>query len=489
MDKLIEIKGQDWIKGSSVQIGIALGGLFQVAAGFDPFNNVGFLQPSLSPTELDAPATDPIKVITHWNDGTDQYIYAHSASKVYKYLSASPFTRTDVTSQASVSDGSGGTISGGIMWNRRYIYAEGTKTFSNTVPLASASEVEILSNIYASGVQEFPFCIGADKNLYKGDGINIIKFTSETTPAGTYSNYVAFTTELGMKIRALVNDGHYLVAFADNNTVGTTTRTAGNYSCRAYFWDMAKTTADVIWDFPGESYLIGAAMLDGAILVFGYNGIYVCNMTTPPKMILSFLGNATFAGKRPTSCYQIVGTPNAVLWADGNAYGQNVYAYGHLAGSNTNIFYSPYNTHTTTASQTCLSFSAGTVFAGTSTPKLFAHNVGSTGGNATVQIAPIRFSQPIRYGYAKVTLKNKLSSGQAITFSVATAGGSVISDSETKSYSATNPKRTFKFDLKPATGSTSITEDLTFTINPQAGAIVERVAIYGTPLDDADQTL
>jgi len=36
--KIYELKGLDWVKGISIQTGIALGGIFQTAINFDPFD-------------------------------------------------------------------------------------------------------------------------------------------------------------------------------------------------------------------------------------------------------------------------------------------------------------------------------------------------------------------------------------------------------------------------------------------------------------------
>lgn len=487
MQKIFEIKGLDWMKGLSVQTGMALGGLFQALSGFDPFDKIGFLQPALLPTELTAPSTNPVKIITSWTDGTTQYIYAHSESKLYQYLRNSPYTQTDVTAQIDITDPTGTyNVAGAIVWKSKYIYAQATDLRSNSLPVAGGSDVQILNGSGSQNLNVRKLCIGADQNLYVGDFARVNQCTSATGTGGNTA--AAFAIDNGHTVRDLVNDGRFLVICADNNTIATTSRLVGNYSCRAYFWDMNKTTADVIWDFPGESYLIGCAVLGNTIIVFGYNGIYVCNAVTPPKMILSFLNNSTVS-KRPSTPYQITSSPTSVYWGDGSANGQGIYAYGHLPGSNLNIFYSPYTTHSSTYAHTALAYSAGLLFAAVDSPKFYVHNIGSTRGNATAQIAPIQLPQPFKFGYAKVVLRDKLSFGQAVAFSAATAGGIIISDTTTKSYGATNPRKSLKFDITPGTSSTPVFEDLSFTINPQAGATVEKVTIYGTPQDDANANL
>lgn len=469
------------MKGLSVQTGVALGGLFQTYTGADPYERIGFLQPALSATELTAPTTNPIKVITPATISNVAVALGHSSTKLYKYLRNSPYTQTDLTASINVS----AAVVGAVMWKGKYVYAQPTDLRSWDL---NVTDVQILANSNTYSTLDIrKLVVGADKNLYILDGDSVAKCVINTGTAGNALN--SFAIDSDHITRDGLNDGRYLVVLADTNAVITTSRVAGTYSCRMYCWDMAKTTADVIWEFPGESYLIGCAKLDGEIIVFGYNGIYVCNSVTPPKLIGSFLGNSTLAGKRPLNPYQITASPTAVLWGDGAANGQNVWAYGKLPGSSKKQFYCPYVTHASTYAHTALSYSAGAVFAAVDTPKLFLHNVGSTRGTATIQTAPIQMPQPFRYGYAKVTLRDKLTSGQAVSFNAATAGGIVVSDTETKSYSAANPRKNLKFDMTAASGSTAVFEDLAIYLTAQAGALVERVSVYGTPLDDANQDL
>lgn len=480
MQKILELKGEDWSKTLSVQTGLALGGLFQSYTGADPFERVGFLQPSLSATELTTPSTDAVKVITPLNISSTSVVLAHSNSKLYKYLTTSPYTQTDLTASINVS----ANVAGALYWKGKYVYAQPTSLRSWDL---SSTDVEILSGSYSSSLDVRHLCIGADKNLYTTDYGSISKCVINTGTSGNALD--SFLIDSNHTGRSQINDGRFLVIFADDNTVATSTRTVGTFSCRAYFWDMVKSTADVIWDFPGESYLIGAGILDGTILVFGYNGIWVCNAFTQPKMIASFLGNSTLVGRRPTTPYQIVSTPNAVYWADGSANGQFIYAYGHIPGSSKNYFYTPYQTHSSSYAHTSLASTAGTLFTGVDAPKLYAHNVGSTRGNATVQTAPVSLGQPFRYGYGKVVLREPLTTGQGIDLRAYTASGTVISGTNSKTYSSVGAKKTFTFPLKAESGSTSVMEDISILINPQAGAAVERVAIYAEPVQDANQTI
>ena len=486
MQKIFEIKGDMFSKGLSVQTGSARGGLFRLATGFDPFERVGFAEPSLASTELTAPSTNPIKIITHWNDGTDQNLYAHSESKLYKYLRNSPYTRTDVTTEIDITDPSTfRNVVGAIVWKDKYIYAQSTDLRSNSLPVASGNDTQILNGATGSNLDVRKLCIGADKYLYAGDLNGVAKVTNASGTSGNSLN--AFAIDSQHTVRDLVNDGRYLVIFADNNVITTTGRLVGNYSCRVYFWDMSKATADIIWDFPGESYLIGARMLGDAIVVFGYNGIYLCNSTTKPKMIFSFLGNSTIT-KRPANPYQIASSPTSVYWADSGSTGQNIYAYGSLPGSSERIFYSPYMTHGSTYAHTALSYSAGVLFAAVDSPKFYALNTGTTRGILTISNTPMQLPQPYRYGFAKVVLRSKMSSGQSVTYGAFAADGTVISDNVTRSYSAAKPRKTLIFPIKPTTGSVSEIDDIYFNLSTDGGAIVERIAVYGEALEDARQT-
>lgn len=492
MQKLLEIKGEDWLKGFSAQPTLPRMGLFQNGAGFNPFEMEGYFLPALSATELTAPVTSPVKVLTHWSNGATETVYAHSESKLYAYLRNSPYTQSDQTAQIDIAGPNGNTnCAGAIIWNNRYIYSQDTDVRSNILPVASGSDVQILNGSSTfSDLDYRKLEIGPNKNLYvaDGNGVGLIVLATGTTGnlLPSASNAGTLVIEAGLCVRDLVNDGQYLVVFADGNTRGgttgkTTSRTTGNYTCRIYFWDCSntsKTTADIIYDIHGDSYIIGAKMIGGVIYVFTYNGIYICSSTTPPKLVWKFTGNSSIA-KRPVNPYSITAAHDVIYWGDGATNGQNVYAIKE------GVLYAPYISHGSTFSHTALKYGGDdTVWAATTGPHLYAHNVGSTRGNATLQTSIQQLSFPAKLSYIKVTLKTAMSAGMAVSMSMFDSNGTVIMTTNTKSYSASGALKNILFLPLPTTGSVQQFEDFYLQINPQGGANIQRVTVYGEAIDD-----
>lgn len=484
--KILEIKGKDWMTGFSRQAGIATTGLFQSMYNFDPFENEGYLQPALAVTDLTAPATNPIKVITPIIDGTTPKFYAHSETKIYEYLRNTPYTQTDLTAQLDFTAATGVACAGAISWKGYYIYAQAGDLRSRAIPISGGSDVQILNGGDSSYQDIRPMCIGSDKNLYiggwgNGAGGGLAKITSATGTAGNTLDF--FGVDDGFTVRDIVNDGRYLVLIADNNHITTTSRVVGDYQCKVYFWDpvRALTTADVIYDIQ-DSYLIGAEIVDGKVHIFGYNGIYVCNSANAPQLIWSFLGNSTVT-KRPISPYAITVGNGIIYWGDGGTNGQQVYA---LRG---NVVYSPYQTHQGTTYHTALQFSANALLAGTTLPKMSINNIGSTRSNVTVLTTIFQLSQPHKLDFIKVTLKAPMSSGMEVDLSMFDSNGSLLKDSDSKTFAVVGAKKTLIF--KPVGSSNTIKEfeDFYLTINPIGGAVIERVAVYATPSDDNSQMI
>lgn len=477
MRKILELKRDDWLKGYSQQGGIPMGGIFEYATNFNPFERMGFLQPSLSPAELTAPA-DAVKVLNSFNNSSTGYFYAHTDTKLYQYLSASPYTQVDKSAEINVTN----TIGGAIIWGNKYIYAQSgilgfISVYSNSLPVASANNVEIMANASSSLVDVRHMCVGADKNLYIGGYEEVGKITN---PAGTSGNtYNFFAIDAGFTVRALINDGRNLIILADNNAITTTSRVVGAYRCRVYVWDMGKVTADAIYDIE-DSYLIGGAFLDGAVYIFGYNGVYVCNEATPPRMIFSFRDNTTIS-RRPSSPYQITKDSQSIYWADSGSVGVEIF------GIRNGVFFQPYVTHNTSAYHTAIMAIDNKIIAGISTPKLYIHNTGSTRGQSQILTASEVLTSPHSYDFTKVVLRSPMSSGQSVDVRIYSASSSVaISDVVTRSYATDGAKTVLTFRANPASSTPRTFEDVGLYVAP-TGCVVERVAVYATPLEDSLQ--
>lgn len=488
MNKIFEIKGEDFSKGVSAQGNIPVGGIFQQFKGIDPFYNQGLAVPYLVPDQI-TPSTAP-KFLVNFNTGGTEYLYWLSATEVKQVLRESPYTQTDKTTSVTLSSSS---IIGATIWKGKLIYAvKNNDLRSNTLPIAIGTDVQIKGSFnYSSSTYDcMPFCVGGDGNLYHGDQSRVGQITSAT---GTSGNSNFFNIDDGFYVRDLINNGRYLVILADDNLGNLADRKVGNYRCRVYFWDMIKSTADVIFDVD-DSYLIAGEQLDGNIYFFGYNGLYVCNEMTSPKMVRPFVSYNGLSRAKPYSPYHLVRSKGSLFWVDGSnnvLYNGSIYAYGNPTNGLTKIFYQPHlnsNAGQTNA-QNVLAVVGEQLWTADASPKIYVQNTGSTRGVGIITTLDKVLPQPYRYELTKVVLASPLTAGQSVTVSATSANGSITtSDQETKSYSASNPRQILIFKTKPASGTQNIFEDIRVSVET-TGATIQRISVYGTPLDDITEII
>jgi len=488
MNKIIELKGEDFSKGISAQGNIPIGGIFQQFKGIDPFYNQGLAVPSLVPAEI-TPSSAP-RFLVNFNTGGTEYLYWLSSTEVKQVLRESPYTQVDKTTSVTLSSSS---IIGAIIWKGKLIYAvKNNDLRSNTLPIAIGTDVQIKGSFnYSSSTYDcMPLCVGGDGNLYHGDQSRVGQITSAT---GTSGNSNFFNVDDGFYVRDLINNGRYLVILADDNLGNLADRKVGNYRCRVYFWDMIKTTADVIFDVD-DSYLIAGEQLDGNIYFFGYNGLYVCNEMTSPKMVRPFVSYNGLSRAKPYSPYHLVRSKGSLFWVDGSnnvLYNGSVYAYGNPTNGLTKIFYQPHlnsNAGQTNA-QNVLAVVGEQLWTADASPKIYVQNTGSTRGVGTITTLDKVLPQPYRYELTKVVLDQPLSTGQSVTLSATGANGSkTISAQETKSYDAANPRQILIFKISPTALTENKFEDMRVGITT-TGATIQRISVYGTPLDDITEII
>ncbi len=479
MQKILEIKNADWIKGISAQPNLPVGGLFQVLQGVDPFEQQGVALPALTPAII-SPDTTPI-ALTNWNDNSgNAYVYAHTATKLYRILKDSPYTIVDVTAQITVN-----TVNNALLFDGGYLYAGTTLRF-NTLPVASGSDVQIAAGF--NGAMDYnAICIGADKNAYVAQNsyIGKVAFTSHGWTA------TIFSVDNNFNVRDMVNDGRYLVIIADNNADLLANRKVGNYRCRVYFWDMVKGTADIIYDIK-DSYLIAARVLDEGIYIFGYKGLYVCNSASLPKMVRPMVGTSALTLAKPNSPAQLTVQNGSIYWIDGTtAVNQKheVNAYGNPTAGQKKIFYKPYLDTGANQLQTVIATVGDQFWVGGDTPAIYVHNIGSTRGTAIIETLDTNMSSPFTFEYTKVVLSAPLTTGQSISHAITSQNGSInISAFETKSYNATKPKQSFVFKRIASGTMINQFENLRATITA-VGCVVQRISIYATPVGDANEEI
>ncbi len=475
--KILEIKGDAWMKGLSLQTGLAVGGLFQTSLGFNPFEKLGNMQPSLAALQVTGFSV-PINRLTSVNVSGTPYVYAQGAGKVYSILAVAPFTVTDITAQITTSDGTSNVLGDACIWRGLYIYSYNAKVFSNSIPLVLGSEVLILNSFTQASDIEHVLAVGPDGNLYVGNHNRVNGCTLEAS----INTPTVFALENGMNVRKILSDGTHLVILCDNNANARANRVNGTYKCQVYFWDMVKGQADVIWNIE-DGYVVGGGFLDGAVYVKTNTGVYVCNFATSPKQIFSFLGNSPLTNIG-TSDSQVMTSKTTLYFGEGQASGQKLNAYGSPLSSIKKIFHSPYIVHGQTYAQTAICKVGDYIFVATDNNDLYVLNQGTTRDTSTIQTAPIALEEPFTLSYIKVTLQAPLTSGQSVTGTAYTANGVLLSQATPQSYISAEPQRKLIFPVLGGAGLPTVFEDISLYIKSIGGAAIERVSVWGEPAGD-----
>lgn len=489
MQKIIEWKNLDWIKGIAYHSTAMIGGLFSRMTGTNPFEQIGLLVPSVQPASI-TPTTTTM-LMTNVVASAVNYVYTHSNTKLYQILAASPYTQVDKTSLITVS----GNILGAIIWNGKYVYGQAGSGHIRAVTLpAGGDDVEVLAGFAATVSDYLPFCRGADSNLYFGYSQGLVgKLVIATGTTGNTNQ--ALQIDFTQTVRDLVNDGRYLVVISDSNAVNTVDRVTGNFKCQVSFWDMFKATCDYVYEVE-DSYFVGAKIIDGVIHVIGKNGIYVTAAGSAPKLVRPFSDTNSNLGAVPQTPAQIGVHNGSIYWLNGTAnsnIGNIVSAYGNPLTGQQKIFYQPYtDTGSPSSTQkTCMAFVGEQLWVADTTPKIWVHNVaGGTKGTAQVSSLLLTMDRPYTYGYTKVVLDKPLVSGQSVAVTITSQSQGATITNETKAFSdaSVGAKQTLIFSRKPSTNYLAQFEDIFITVTC-AGATLKRVVTYAQPLPDGTQQL
>lgn len=479
--KILELSKTDWIKGISLQDTFPIGGIFQSSSyNFDPFETMGYLQPALESAQLDSAINKkPTASVAMQVSGVG-YVFqmADRTAGAAKNLFRIKTSDLTVTTQ-SVTGGSAvgarvfagcGSYQGQILTldvANGFFYRIDPSTFAENIVAVG------LSGGYNANSVPPAMYTGADQNLYftkTGSDGKIGKITSAFALTDG-----AFQGDPNLTPKDITGDGTYLIIIMDENPSQVTNI---NTKCQVYYWDMDKANADLVQTIP-DSYLISARFVDGRLLIIGASGIWQAGIGTQPRLILPLT-----ASQLPINNQAVSVSGNIMKWVAGTSGRE--YAYGAKIGKP--IWYTPFQSNQSAFNQTTLvcsgNYDVVGVDDGASGGKAYISNTGTTRTNATVVTAPNVLPQPFKFDYAKVVLKSKLTTGQAIDLILQNSEGIEIKASDTKYYSASNPTRTFIFLPKRSTTQVTDFEDIVCIINPQGGAVVQRVVIYGTPLAD-----
>ena len=479
--KILEVKGDDFYKGLSFQDSFSLGGLFQSATNFDPFEKIGYFKPSLAPVTLDTSTiTTQVNSMVSWANGGDGYVYAigdrsGTGAKCLYEIKLSDQTVTEHGSSIDTNATTGSLTHNGItLYKSRIVYEQAGSLRSVTT--AYGSDTNILTSSSTASSQ-FPvrFVVGSDQNLYFTANQNYSIGKIETVTGTTNNTNSVYDLGTRMIPKDLTVDERYLIAICDNNDYKVTTAKS---DCQIRFYDLDSSTNVLpafTWHIP-DAYLIGGRYVDGKVVVFGKSGLWVCNSMTPPKLIYPL--DST---QLPKDANSIDVKGNTLYWA-AKGVGTKVYAYGSLFGNS--IVYQPFTS--SSSSDLHASFiNAGDYFlASSDSPKIYLHNSGSTRASATLQTATRPQENSFSYSHTKVVLDAPLSSGQEVSFSIHNGNGQVISDTVTKSYTTFGAKQQLKFEPSFSANSFKEFEDLYITLSSSGGATVQRIAVYGLPNND-----
>lgn len=482
MKPIIDLSGEKWLDGLSLSATLPIGGRFSVANAFNPFEKPGLMQPSLAATDRGGvTVTTDIKVLVPYTDGTDPYLIGLSnrnASNVGAYkINAATGAVTDVSNLFFVNyiNAQTSVTGAAILYKQRILYSTDTNLRSNRLSDLNA-DVNIGSTT-TNPVKDF--VVAPDGHVYYVNATRQLGYIENEL--GTSGNVQTGIYDFGLGVygKSVTTDGNYLVMASDIN--------ANNISgmpvdCTIDFWDMDTTrpSPSVQWKIP-DDYIIATRFMDGVVYVFGYRHIWTCSVSSAPKIFYTYSTNTL--NRRPSSPSHIVVDQGAIYWGDSATSGQYISAYGSPIGTK-KIFFSPYKVHASTYSQTALAASGNTMFAATSSNKLFQLNTGSTRETATVTTV-VEPTGSHQYLTTKVVLQRPLASGESVSVAAYSGSGTVVSDTQTISYNAANPLRCLLFPIKAATGSSPKFEEL--YVSASSNAPIERVSTYATPMEELIQ--
>jgi len=492
--KIFEIKGSDWMKGLSIQNDIALGGLFRNANNFDPFDTMGYFKATPTPLTIDnTTISEPVSHLTSFGDGGEGYVFGLGygsgiKTKTLFRIKISDNTVTDYSDKIDQNGASQFTHNGIAVYKGRLVYEQGGSLRSNLLTPTVAEDRSILvSALTGSSLRPEILREGADGKLYftNSNGLGVINVVATTNDASNVNNAFVIT-DTNMLSKDICSDGVYTIFIADDNTYKVTTATS---KCRIFFWDSAndKVNADIIYDIP-DSYLIACRYVDGKVIVLGASGIWVCNSATPPKLVYPLS-----TSELPISASAVTTKENTIFWGQ-SGLGSKIFAYGAKVGKP--ILYTPYYSSGGVELNIAL-VSSGTSFISATDGDVYELNSGTDLSNTTISPTTTVLPQPYSLSYVKVVLKSPLTTNQGLQLSVSNGAGQPISDTDTKLFSTVGAKQTLIFTPKASSSTAGLKQfedfyiNLTSYLNTGTGTTptIQRVAVYGIPIEDNGQQI
>src|SRR3990167_6706729 len=203
--KILELSGTDWLKGISVQPYMPVGGLFQTATNFDPFEKVGIYVPTQSESSIgSAVMTDtPIRHIVSYASSTisgASFLYCFGNSNGLYRVRTDNQEVVDISSRINISTNN----KGAIKFKNKLVYCSTTTVFAGAIPLPRTYSETILVNGLNNTYFHYPY-IGPDRNLYITNKNSVARVTSVSGTANNTSTFLSFEDDV--VVRSLADDG------------------------------------------------------------------------------------------------------------------------------------------------------------------------------------------------------------------------------------------------------------------------------------------
>jgi len=500
--KILSLSDSDWRQGISQQPNSNIGGIFQIASNFDPFELMGSAKPTLTFASNYSSINHTVKWLTSAIISNTNYLYAlchrQTDGTALVQINPSNGSVTDYSSQIYQGYGTA-QVAADILtvYKGRLIYGGSGDIRSNAITPAAASDKSVIASV---GGTPTCFCVGADTALYVGTNIGTVAKITDPTTTGSPNSanaFSGFTSDF--QIRDMINDGRYLAIVGDTNSgnftsleAGTAFTTTSNCRCQIQWWDYAKGVADVVWEFE-DAYVTAMEYLDGNCYIFGYNNIWVCNISTPPRILARLNGNSTIVG-RPIHAGSVVKSQGCIYWIDGTSgnFGR-VWAYGNPIAGQPKVFFQPFITNNDVSAYGSCLYNIGTNFyAGTTLPAVTPVNGSTSRNQMTLQTTNITLDRPYKFAYAKVLLDSPLAANEFVTFTASSQNGSHTLLTGSINYNSSNPLQTLLFKRGDVSTSGFIGdfEDINVQIitgGTTTQPTIAKVEVYANPLDSQTQ--
>lgn len=319
--KIFAINSDNVVKGLSKQKTNPVGGIFKRASGFNPFIKYGQLTGGTGAAAGSAQSAVISGTFLPYTTGGVTYMYGYAGNYMY-LINTSTNAVSDVTANI---DNTGTTRANMIRYSGKLIYTKNTSVRSNAFPVASGSDVEILTGL---GSVAHPMTIGGDKFLYIGNGQYLARITNTAGTSGNSTNVLAL--ESGMSIRDLTSDGRYVIILADNSEQGLDSEKC---DIQIIFWDMVSGTYAQLYEL-SDSVSIGIEHLNGTTYIFTSDRAYFCSIGSIPRMLFDFGTNSSVLSPENYKCISTIN--NSIVWASDDTIDSTsvsrVFAFGNPIG-------------------------------------------------------------------------------------------------------------------------------------------------------------